>query len=358
MLFSIDEINLGCSTSVMGINRELGSELVKGTNLYINYINSLNGINGRRIKFTYYNDWYNPRLTIRNTKKLNDSYNVDILLNYSGTPTVISILPYLKLKEKENLILFSPISGTSAIRTAPFNNFVYNIRKSYDDEAKNIVSVINKKSLSSVGIFYQIDGFGRSCFTSINNYLKEAGNKIKSEVTYKRGIHYFNDMETQVRELLLNDLDVIITVGYDEAVSAFIRDVRKIKPFIPIFSFSFSTVDSVLEILLREKTPVNDLYFSQVLPHFTETKYEAIKNYNSQVKANGQTATMISMEAFLNTNILIEKLTKTTQEINRENIKSIVFNDDNFSKEIKDMFNRVYIYKVISENELKEVYYN
>lgn len=358
MLFSMDEIRLGCSTSVMGINRELGSELVKGTKLYINYINSNNGINGRKIKFTYFNDWYNPIATIRNTKKLNDSYNIDILFNYSGTPTVISILPYLKIMEKENLILYSPITGTNAIRIAPFNNYVYNIRKSYDDEARNIVNILKGKKLNQVGLFYQLDGFGRSCYTSINNYLKKSGNRIKSEVTFNRGIHYFNDMDIQARKLLSDNIDVIITVGYDEAVAAFIRDVREVNPFIPIISFSFSTIDSVLEILLREKAPVNDLYFSQVLPHFTETKYEVINIYNSLIKVNNQTPTMISMEAFLNSNVLIEKLTNSKLEINRENIKSIIFDNDNYNKEIKEMFSRVYIYQVKSENKFMEVVNN
>lgn len=358
VIFSLDEIKLGCSTSVTGINRELGSELVIGTNLYINHINNNNGIRGHRLSFTHINDWYDPNLTMQNTKRLNEELKVDILLNYSGTPTTLSILPYLKLKENENLVLFSPLSGTSAIRMSPFNDSIYNVRKSYDDEAKKIVDLLNDKNLLNVGIFYQIDGFGRSCVTSVSNYLKELDKKLISEATYKRGIHYLENKDIQAKKLLSNNLDVIITVGYYEAVAAFIRDVRKINPFIPIFNFSFSSVDSVTEILLREKTAINDLYFSQVLPHFSETKYEAINEYKDLLSQINQKPSMISLEAYLNTKILIEKLINTKQEINRDSIKSIVFSNNNYSRELRELFNKTYLYKTISEEEIVEVMIN
>src|SRR5262245_45873510 len=129
------------SAAFSGTSKDLGIELYRGSMAYIEHINrSGGGIYGRRIIIKAYDDNYNPIPAIQNTIKLVDQDNAFLLFNYVGTPTVTRILPLLKSYNDKFIYLFSPFTGAQSLRQAPYGQYVFNLRASYQDETEGLVN--------------------------------------------------------------------------------------------------------------------------------------------------------------------------------------------------------------------------
>ena len=84
------------SAAFKGPTGGLGTELYRGSMAYLDYINSLGGVHGKKIRIQAYDDGYNPIPAIENTIKLIEKDNVFLLFDYVGTPTVTRVLPIIK----------------------------------------------------------------------------------------------------------------------------------------------------------------------------------------------------------------------------------------------------------------------
>src|SRR5512135_3911 len=64
------DFTIGMSPAFKGPTGGLGTELYRGSMAYIDYINSIGGIHGKKIRIQAYDDGYNPIPAIENTIKL------------------------------------------------------------------------------------------------------------------------------------------------------------------------------------------------------------------------------------------------------------------------------------------------
>ncbi|MGL1893637.1 MAG: ABC transporter substrate-binding protein [Spirochaetaceae bacterium] len=360
-----NEIILASSASYLGSNKELGINYLLGANTYFDYVNKNGGIKGRKIKLLSLNDSYVPELTVVNTIKFLENRDLLMLFNYVGTPTTNSILPMLKLEEKNNLILFGNLTGSGSQRDAPYNSFVYNIRSSYGDETSKLVDYFLAQGKKRIGVFYQIDDFGQSGFSGIKKSLEEKGLVIAGETSYKKGATWNDSMEAQARYLKEKEVDVIISISTYEAAAGFIRDTRAIGLNVPISNISFVDVNALFNILRSNSVDFNELYFTEILPSFNNDTYPFIKKYTQIFTKSHYKMNFISLEGFLNAYILVEILRNTDYEINRSNIKDIIENMSPidlgfgkhvaFTKQNHNLLNSVYIYKGLKGGGIVEV---
>jgi len=91
-----EDMDIGMSAAFRGPTAGLGIELYRGSMAYIEYINGLGGVHGKKITIKAYDDGYNPIPAIENTIRLIEKDKVFLLFNYVGTPTVTRILPIFK----------------------------------------------------------------------------------------------------------------------------------------------------------------------------------------------------------------------------------------------------------------------
>lgn len=66
-----------------------------GAQIYFNEVNAKGGIAGRKIKLVSYDDKFNPKLAIENTKKLLDEDKVFALFGYIGAGAIVASLPQI-----------------------------------------------------------------------------------------------------------------------------------------------------------------------------------------------------------------------------------------------------------------------
>src|SRR5262249_20866402 len=151
-----------------------------------------------KIVLRAYDDGYNPGPAVANTVRLVEQDDAFVLFNYVGTPTVTRTLPLLKRYEARHALLLCPFTGAEPLRRPPYDPFVFNLRASYGQETAGLVDHVVAVGRRRVGVFYQIDAYGRSGWEGVRSALQEHGLRMTGEATYRRGAPFAASMKPQV----------------------------------------------------------------------------------------------------------------------------------------------------------------
>lgn len=315
------EIKLGASLPLSGINQNLGKEIVVGANAYFNHINQKGGVNGKKIKFIYYDDKYEPEITWLNTKKLINKDKVFALFDFVGTPTVKKILPIIK---DSDIPFIAPYTGASFLRNPTIKNIV-NFRSSYEEEIDALVEyLVDKKMFRSFSIFYQNDDYGKEGYIALLNVLKSKGLELVSEGTYKRNTLF---IKQALYDIKAKKPEAIILVGAYKPTARFIKKAREEKSFnnVVFCPISFVNANALIEELQNNGT---HLLFSQTVPTYANNTPQD-KEYLKLLKDSypDQEPTFASFESFLAAKVLVNALNeikgKISAKIFLKNIKRL-----------------------------------
>lgn len=332
-----DDIVIGVSAALTGQSSGLGTELSRGADAYIRYVNENGGIRGHRIVLKVYDDGYQPAAAVKNTVKLIESDKVLALFNYVGTPTTTQVLPLLKLYSENNIYLFCAFTGAEALRTPPYSDFVFNLRASYREEVEEMVRNFLSIGRKRIALFYQADAYGRSGWEAARRALKAQGLKIVSEATYHRGTGFEASMKEQVNILKAGNPDAVISVGSYAAVAAFIRDARDQGLEAPIANVSFVGSNNLLNLLIQTgkqsgKDYTGNLVNMQVVPSYEDTSIPAVAEYRKMMQhyepmqqasaaRDAQGLSFVSFEGFLNAKLFVEVVRRAGTSPNGDQIR-------------------------------------
>ncbi len=320
----IKEIKLGASLPLSGINQNLGEEIVIGIKACFNHINAKGGIKGKKIKFIYYDDKYEPEITLTNTRKLLLEDKVFSLFGFVGTPTVKKILPIIK---KTDIPFIAPYTGAKFLRDNTMENIV-NFRSSYEEEIDTLVEyLVKNKNFKKFSIFYQNDDYGKEGYMALMKALKSRGLHLSSEGTYKRNTLF---VKQAIYDINSNKPEAIILVGAYKPTARFIKKAQESSLKNTIFCpISFVNADALMkELNDRGK----NIIFSQTAPSY-DSNTEIAKEYLKMLELYypGHKPTFASFEAFLAAKCVVKALKKIDKHIDREkflyNIKHLTSND-------------------------------
>src|SRR5207253_3988244 len=101
------EIKIGSHQPLTGPAAPGYSEIAPAANAYFQYVNSKGGINGRKIKYTYLDDGYDPSKTVSVVHQLVLQDNVFGIFNGLGTPTHLAVVKYLNATKVPDLFIAS-----------------------------------------------------------------------------------------------------------------------------------------------------------------------------------------------------------------------------------------------------------
>lgn len=337
-----EEITVGMSAAFKGATGGLGSELYRGSMAYIEHVNRNGGIHGKKLRIIAYDDGYNPVPAIKNTIRLIDE-DTFLLFDYVGTPTVTRMLPILKSNAQKHIYLFFPFTGAQPHRQPPYDEFVFNLRASYQQETGGLVDNFVREGRKRIAVFYQVDAYGRSGWDGVQKTLARYGLRIVGETTYRRGTTYSDSMQKQVEILKATDPDAIISIGAYAACAAFIRDARNSGLNVPIANVSFVGTEFLINLLLEEgkisgKDYTENLINSQVVPSYEDTSLPAVREYRMLMDKYTTSPPLhllekeyrplrysfVSFEGFLNAKLLVGILRKMGNNPERSDIRATV----------------------------------
>ncbi len=338
-----EDLVLGMSAAFRGPSKGLGIELYRGAMAYVEEVNRGGGIHGRKLVIKAYDDSYNPVPAIENTIRLVEQDHAFLLFGYVGTPTVTRVLPLTRKYSSQSVYLFFPFTGAQPQRQPPYDEFVFNLRASYQQETAGLVEQFLSLGRKRIAVFYQIDAYGRSGWDGVRRALAKSGQTIVAEATYKRGTPFSASMRQQVDILRQAEPDAVISIGAYAACAAFVRDARDADWNVPIANVSFVGSESLLKVLQEAgkdsgKDYTVNLFNSQVVPSYYNEKLLAVRQYRELMQRyqpqppaeliegsyQPLAHSFVSLEGFLDAKVLVEILKKMGPDPHPGQIRSTV----------------------------------
>jgi branched-chain amino acid transport system substrate-binding protein len=132
------------------------SEIAPAANAYFQYVNAHGGVNGRKIKYTYLDDGYDPSKTASVVRQLVLQDNVYAIFNGLGTPTHLAVVKYLNSAKIPDVFV---ASGCDCWATGYPQTFGWQL--DYIREGKILGAYVKQHFAGKkVAFFYQNDEFG------------------------------------------------------------------------------------------------------------------------------------------------------------------------------------------------------
>jgi ABC-type branched-subunit amino acid transport system substrate-binding protein len=281
---SPSEIRLGMSADFTAGARALGIELYRGAMACLLGVNQEAGVNGRKIVIKAYDDQYNPDQAIRNTLTLMNEDDVFALFGYVGTPTMNRTLPLLRMHQDKEFLLLFPFTGADTNRIPPYDQFSFNLRASYDQEAAGLVDHFINIHRTRIAVYYQSDAYGRAGWSAVRSALAKHGLEIAGEATYRRGTPFDHSYDPQVAIMQKVRPDAVICIATYAAAAGFVRDMRTRGVDCPIATISFVGSEAMLGLLTAATRTTNKDYSarlvsSEVVPSYYDDSLPAAREY-------------------------------------------------------------------------------
>jgi ABC-type branched-subunit amino acid transport system substrate-binding protein len=146
------------------------SEIAPGSNAFFQYLNAQGGVNGRKIKYIYKDDAYNPTKTVDVVKQLVLQNKVFAIFDGLGTPTHTKVLDFLNASKVPDLFV---ASGCPCWDDGGAHPQTFGWQPSYKIEGKLFGQYIKQHFAGKkIGVFYQDDDFGNGGLDGLKTQLK------------------------------------------------------------------------------------------------------------------------------------------------------------------------------------------
>jgi branched-chain amino acid transport system substrate-binding protein len=134
------------------------SEIAPASNAYFEYVNAHGGIYGRKIKYTYLDDAYDPAKTAQVVRQLVLQDNVYAIFDGLGTPTHLAVVKFLNSEKVPDVFVASGCDCWDNPTAYP-ETFGWQI--DYVREGKILGQYVKQHFAGKkIGYFYQDDEFG------------------------------------------------------------------------------------------------------------------------------------------------------------------------------------------------------
>jgi ABC-type branched-subunit amino acid transport system substrate-binding protein len=299
---SATEVTIGMCNALTGPASALGTGMKKGSMVYFEKVNKAGGVHGRKVRVISYDDGYEPKNTVEQTRKLIQQDRVFALFGYVGTPTSSAVLPLIN---EARIPFWGPFTGAEFLRT-PVNRHIFNVRGSYFDEAETQVHYLTEtRGIKRIAIFYQNDAYGLAVKGGILKALKKRNLDLAGEGTYERNTE---DVSTALAVLKKANPEAVSMVGTYKAIAAFVKKA-KAEGFNPVFlNVSFVGTAALVRELGRSGDGV---IITQVMPSPRDASVPLVAQYRADMKAAGHTELdYTDLEGYVDAVVYVETLKK------------------------------------------------
>lgn len=185
-------------------------------------VNDDGGINGRKVRFIYENDSYQPAKTVAAVKKLVEEDKVFALVSGLGTPNNAAVMDYLV---QNNVPHVGPATGSS-ILAMPLKKNVYAVQLNYTTEGTLLTQyAFDQGGAKKVSVFYQNDAFGKEGLDAINAELKRRNAPEATAVSYETADTNF---AAQALKLQTSGADTVILYAVPKPGGSVIAEMTKL----------------------------------------------------------------------------------------------------------------------------------
>jgi ABC-type branched-subunit amino acid transport system substrate-binding protein len=176
-----DTVTIGSHQPLTGPAAPGYSEIAPAANAMFSYINDNGGINGRKIKYIYKDDGYDPTRTVNVVKELVLQDKVFAIFNGLGTPTHSAVADYLNQQKVPDLFV---ASGAVQWDQPDKHPYTFGYQPDYVVEGKILGNHIKEEFAGKkVGYFVQGDDFGTDGMRGLDMYVDQANVVAREKYT-------------------------------------------------------------------------------------------------------------------------------------------------------------------------------
>jgi ABC-type branched-subunit amino acid transport system substrate-binding protein len=156
------------------------SEIAPAANAYFQYVNAHGGIYGRKIKYTYLDDGYDPSKTVSDVHQLILQDNVYAIFNGLGTPTHLAAVSFINSSKVPDVFV---ASGCDCWNDPSKYPQTFGWQLDYIREGKILGAYIKQHFAGKkIGYFYQNDEFGQDGVKGLDYEIPHS--QVVSRQTY------------------------------------------------------------------------------------------------------------------------------------------------------------------------------
>ena len=362
-------IRIGMIGPLQGPSEDLGKEMSRGMEAFLEPFNRAGGVFGRRVELEKRNDNYDPdtaREMVRelldvqevvddmNREDVRGSEGVFALVGNVGTPTMLATAP---VATKNKVVFFGPFTGAQAyLRDDTNSPYVYNYRAGYANETAAMMEYISGLRIPRIVnnpaadyqrilVFAQKDSYGDAGYDGVRNAYNDQVAPLPDENAIRRVGYLREDVNSvdpavvEAGEFLTNLLERSADQSARESVAIIMIDtylpgnrfIRKLKDLIgadPVLTarldvlfmnVSFVGSDSLAEALVT--TPevytdsmgvthryADDVMVTQVVPYYG-SQAAGVARYREDIESlDDGKFTYTSLEGYVVARLFTEAL--------------------------------------------------
>jgi ABC-type branched-subunit amino acid transport system substrate-binding protein len=304
-----DKVVFGQAAVFSGPAAQLGIQMRNGIKAYLDHVNALGGVHGRKIELVTEDDKYESAVAPAASKKLIEERKVFALMGYVGTPTGVAHLPVVT---QARVPLVGMFTGAEALRV-PFNKYVFHVRASYYEETDKIVEQVVSIGGKSIAVFYQNDAYGQAGLKGVELATQKRGMKIAALGTVERNTV---KVEDAVKRIHAAQPDAVVMISAYTSCAEFIRQMQKAGSNATFYNVSFVGSKALADALGKDGVGVA---ISQVVPFPWGRAVPVVKEYQQlSTKAGFTDFNFSAMEGFLTAKVAVEGLRRAGRNLTRD----------------------------------------
>jgi branched-chain amino acid transport system substrate-binding protein len=158
--------------------------VARGSNILFNLVNEGGGIHGRKIKYYYRDDQYNPAQTKAVVKELVEKQGIFAFVGGVSAAGGLAVKDYLA---QNKIIWVGPATSVKEY-VFPVNPYLFGVYPLYEDEASLLTKyVVEKLKIKKIGFFYQNDSYGKNGLDGFRQRLGKYKIKAAAEIPVEPG---------------------------------------------------------------------------------------------------------------------------------------------------------------------------
>jgi branched-chain amino acid transport system substrate-binding protein len=203
------QITIGSSVPLSG-EAAIAGNVARGIDAYFNYVNAKGGIFGRKLKFIYLDDGYDPGRAVNNTIRLVQQEQVFAMFSSLGTSNNLAVRKLLNDAKVPQLFVSS--GATTFGRDYKQYPWTIGYIPPYSEEGaiygQYIVQHIKKPKIA---VLYQNDDYGRDLYGGLRRGLGKKVGAIVAKVPYDPSSA---DVQPQVTQLKASKANVFMIFAF------------------------------------------------------------------------------------------------------------------------------------------------
>lgn len=291
---------------------------------YFKMINDQGGVNGRKIRFIYENDSYQPAKTVAAVKKLVEQDKVFALCGGLGTAHNAAVMDYLV---QNNVPHVWPATGTTAL-AVPLKKNIYAVQLNYTTEATLATQyALDTLGTKKIAVFYQNDAFGQEGLDAVQAELKKRSLPAATGVSYEVTDTNFS---AQALKLQTSGADTVIIYAVPKPGGSIIAEMGKIGYAPKLLSSAVINDPSIFQLA---GTAINGMLIEAYLPAFDDTSNPKIVAYQAFMAkyAPKEQIGGFTESGYTYGQVFIEALTRGGKELTRESFMANLDQMQNFT---------------------------